>query len=280
MKEYKNGVFTGERALYGIKYAKISDSIFEDGESPLKECSGLDVSNCEFRWKYPLWYSHHIKVDKCTFLEMSRSGIWYTDDITITNSQINCPKLFRKCNKVTIVNSKMPNAQEFFWGSNDVTVSNVEAKGDYMFMNCHKVKVKDFKLEGNYAFDGASDIEIDNAYLDTKDSLWNTKNVIVRNSTIIGEYIGWNSENLVFINCKIDSIQAFCYIKNLTLIDCELYNTNLCFERCSGVHAIIKNEIESVKNPYSGYIKAKKIGEIILDKTIINPDLVIIETDE
>ncbi len=280
MKIYKDGTFTGERALYGIRNSIIENSIFEDGESPLKECSYLKVRNCEFRWKYPLWYCDNVDVRNCTFKEMSRSGIWYTKRITFTSCKIDAPKLFRKCEHVKLIDSDLPNGKEMFWGSYDVEVRNVKAKGDYMFMNCRKVKVKDFRLEGNYAFDGASDIEIDNAYLDTKDSFWNTKNVIVRNSTIIGEYIGWNSENLVFINCKIDSIQAFCYIKNITLINCELYNTNLCFERCSNVNVEVTNEIESVKNPYSGIIRAKKIGEIILDERVVDKRLIIIETKE
>lgn len=280
MSIYKDGTFTGERALYGIKDSIVENSIFEDGESPLKECSNLKVSNCEFRWKYPLWYCNNVEVDNCTLREMSRSGLWYTKNITLRNCKIEAPKLFRRCETVKLFDSDLPNGQEMFWNSFDVEVRNVKAKGDYMFMGSKKIKIKDFHLDGNYAFDGASDIEIDGAYLNTKDSFWNTKNVIVKNSTIIGEYIGWNSENLVFINCKIDSIQAFCYIRNITLINCELYNTNLCFERCSGVDVTVTNEIESVKNPYSGIIRAKKIGEIILDETIVNKNLILIKTEE
>ena len=200
MNSYKDGTFTGERALYGIRNSIIEKSIFEDGESPLKECSNLEVRNCEFRWKYPMWYGQNIKVYDCTLKEMSRSGIWYTKNITLQNCKIEAPKLFRKCETVKLFDSDLPNGQEMFWNCFDIELRNVKAKGDYMFMGSSKIKIKDFKLEGNYAFEGARDIEIDNAYLDSKDSFWNTKNVIVRNSTIIGEYIGWNSENLIFIN--------------------------------------------------------------------------------
>ena len=82
MKQFK-GTFTGERALYDIHDAEIVDSIFEDGESPLKECSDLSLRDVEFRWKYPLWYGSNIKCIRTTFREMSRSGIWYTNNISI-----------------------------------------------------------------------------------------------------------------------------------------------------------------------------------------------------
>ena len=41
MKEYRQQLFTGERALYAEKEACISDCIFDDGESPLKESQNI-----------------------------------------------------------------------------------------------------------------------------------------------------------------------------------------------------------------------------------------------
>ena len=46
---------TGERALFQSENLAVYDSVFEDGESPLKESSSLYLDNCLFRWKYPLW---------------------------------------------------------------------------------------------------------------------------------------------------------------------------------------------------------------------------------
>ena len=61
--------------------------------------------------------------------------------------------------------------------------------------------------------------------------------------------------------------------------NCKLLNTNLAFEY-SSVNADIKSNIDSVKNPTNGVIKAKKIGEIILDEKLIDPTKVKIEVDE
>ena len=54
MKEYRNEFFKGERALYGETDARIVDSIFDDGESPLKESKQIEVYDSQFKYKYPL----------------------------------------------------------------------------------------------------------------------------------------------------------------------------------------------------------------------------------
>ena len=54
--------FTGERALFGSKYLRVKDTIFDDGESPLKESHDIELVNSMFKWKYPLWYCEDITV--------------------------------------------------------------------------------------------------------------------------------------------------------------------------------------------------------------------------
>lgn len=43
MKEIYQGFFTGERALFQGEDLKIYDSIFDDGESPLKHSRNVDL---------------------------------------------------------------------------------------------------------------------------------------------------------------------------------------------------------------------------------------------
>ena len=45
---------TGERALFMGKNLDIYDTIFDDGESPLKESRGINLYGSMFKWKYPL----------------------------------------------------------------------------------------------------------------------------------------------------------------------------------------------------------------------------------
>lgn len=279
MQKFIQGLYVGERALYNTHDAEIIDSTFADGESPLKESSNLRLFNCIFKWKYPLWYCHNIHVNECSFLEMSRSGIWYTDNITIENSTIEAPKMFRRASKITLKNVTLPNASETLWNCQNIHLEEVSAKGDYFLMNSKDIVIKDFSLDGNYAFDGAKNVEIHHAKMLSKDSFWNCENVVVYDSTIIGEYLGWNSKNITFINCVIDSNQGMCYMDNIKMVNCKLLNTDLCFE-FSTVNAEINSNIDSVKNPISGTIKAKKIGELILDENLIDPSKTIIEEEK
>ena len=272
MKKFVQGLFEGERALYDTHDAEIIDSTFQNGESPLKECSNLVIKHCVFKWKYPLWYSEDICCNDTTLLETARSGIWYTKNITMCNCNISAPKTFRKAEKVKLFNCYIPNAIETFWNCKDITLEKVTATGDYFGLNVKGANIDDFQLIGNYAFDGGKNIVIKNAKLDSKDSFWNCENVTVIDSIIVGEYLGWNSKNVTFINCTIDSHQGMCYMDNVKLVNCKLLNTDLCFELCSNIDAEVISKIDSVKNPISGVIKAKGIKELILDKKYIDPD--------
>lgn len=271
MKKFKQQVFTGERALFAGHNLHVEHSIFEDGESPLKESRDIKVEESVFRWKYPFWYSKNVAVEGSLMLDGARAGIWYTDHININHMTIEAPKTFRRSTDITLDHVDMPNASETFWMCDGIVLNDVSAKGDYFAMNASNIKAEGLRLVGNYGFDGCKNVEISNSHLLSKDAFWNCENVVVRNSFITGEYIGWNSRNLTFIDCTIESLQGFCYIDGLTLKNCRLLKTNLAFEYCSNIDAEVTTVIDSIKNPISGTIQAKGIGEIIFDDPEVNP---------
>lgn len=273
---YENQRFTGERAKFAEKKSVFNNCIFDDGESPLKESSEIELNGTNFQWKYPLWYCSNVVADNCSFLEMARAGIWYTNDILMKNTLVEAPKIFRKCRHVVLEKVQLMNASETLWQCSAVMMNDVVAKGDYFAMNSSNIVANNFSLAGNYGFDSCSNIEINNSKLLSKDAFWNCENVIVRDSYICGEYLGWNSKNLYFENCVIESLQGLCYIDGLVLKNCKLLNTNLCFEYCANIQAEIDGDIVSVKNPISGMIVADKIGEIILESDKINPNQTLI----
>lgn len=270
-KVIKQEILTGERALFGQEDLEIYDSIFEDGESPLKECKKITIYNSMFRWKYPLWYSNHIKMKDCTIFEMGRAGIWYTSDIAIEDTMVEAPKNFRRCKNLTLKHVSMPNAEETLWNCEDVTMEHVVARGDYYAMNCKNMKITDFELYGNYSFDGCENVEIRNGKMLSKDAFWNSDHVTVYDSFISGEYLGWNAKNLTLINCTIESLQGLCYIDNLVMKNCKLIHTTLAFEY-STVDVDIVGKVDSVINPTSGSIRCDHIDQLILEKDKIDPD--------
>ena len=249
----------------------IEDTLFEDGESPLKESSDIQLVNSTFNWKYPLWYSKNIILKNCTLTGTARAGIWYTHNLKAVDCDIPAPKTFRRSTNIVLENVRMPNAQETLWRCNGVKMKNVTAQGDYICMNCEDMEIENFDLIGNYAFDGAKNITIKNSKLMTKDAFWNSENITVINSEIRGEYLGWNSKNLTFINCTLESLQGLCYIENLVLKNCKLINTTLAFEY-STVDADIDGGVDSVLNPSGGKISADYIGELIIERDKVDPE--------
>lgn len=270
-KEIKSEYFEGERPLFGARNLSVEDTIFGEGESPLKESENIELSGSMFQWKYPLWYSKNVTAKDCTWFEMARAGVWYTDDLTVKDALIEAPKNFRRCHRLSLDHVSMPNASETLWHCDGVILNEVAAKGDYFGMNSKNMVIHNLQLAGNYSFDGAKEVEIHNAKMLSKDSFWNSENVTVYDSYISGEYLGWNAKNLTLINCTIESLQGMCYVENLVMKNCKLLNTTLAFEY-STVDVEIKGHIDSVFNPASGIIRADSIGEITLDKDKIDPE--------
>lgn len=262
--------FSGERALFGTQDAVISECVFADGESPLKESKNIELYCDLFRWKYPLWYCNNVKIEGCTLFDTARAGIWYTNGLTVKDTVIEAKKTFRRCDGVVLENVTMTDAEETLWSCRNVSMKNVTAKGDYFAMNPENYEIDGLTLVGNYSFDGAKNLTVRNSKLMSKDAFWNSENVTVYDSFISGEYLGWNSRNLTLINCTVESLQGLCYIDNLVMKDCKLINTTLAFEY-SDADAEVVGNIDSVFNPSSGKISADSIGTLISQPERIDP---------
>ncbi len=270
MERIEREFLTGERALFNKSNLEIYNTIFDDGESPLKECRDIKLYGSMFRWKYPLWYGENFYLKDCVLFENARAGIWYTKNITIEDTVIEAPKTFRRCDGINLKNVAMPHAAETLWSCKNIKLENVTANGDYLAMNCENAEVSGLTLTGNYSFDGAKNVVVKDSKLLSKDAFWNSENVTVKNSFITGEYLGWNAKNLTLIDCTIESLQGLCYIDGLTVRNCRFVNTTLAFEY-STVDVEAAGEIDSIINPSGGIIKCGGIGILTLDKTKIDP---------
>lgn len=270
MEEIKQKILTGERALFAGSDLRVIDSIFMDGESPLKESRNIELEGCMFKWKYPLWYAKNISVRNTTWFEMARAGVWYTERMRVEDCAIEAPKNFRRCRALSLKNVSFANAAETLWSCDGVTLDGVVARGDYFAMNSRNMTVSGLTLYGNYSFDGVENVEVRDSRLLTKDAFWNSDHVTVVNSFISGEYLGWNARNLTLIDCTVESLQGMCYIDNLVMRNCRLLNTTLAFEY-STVEADISGRIDSVLNPSGGTIRADAIGELIIERDRIDP---------
>lgn len=270
MKKIGQERLTGERALFAARDCEIEETIFDDGESPLKESRNISLRACMFKWKYPLWYAKEIDVRDSTWFDMARAGVWYSERVRVTDCAIEAPKNFRRCHDLTLRHVSFANAAETLWECDGVTLSDVTAKGDYFAMNSRNMTADNLTLYGNYSFDGCRNLTVRNSRLLSKDAFWNCENVRAENCFISGEYLGWNTKRLTLVDCTVESLQGLCYVEDLVLRNCRLLNTTLAFEY-STVDAEIVGRVDSVKNPTSGRIVADEIGELILESERIDP---------
>ena len=190
MEKYRKingGTYTGERALFMLSNAEISDALFCDGESPLKESLNIDLLRCTFDWKYPLWYAKSINVTNSRLNFTARSGIWYTDNIVMNQCVIDAPKTFRKASRIALNSCSLEHADEALWFCKDIKLNCVTAKGNYLAMGSENIEVNHLELDGNYFLDGAKNVVVRDSTLNSKDAFWNTENVTVINCKIIGE---------------------------------------------------------------------------------------------
>ncbi len=267
-KLYENLTLDQERALYGIQHATVSHCLFSgpaDGESALKETHHVQIENCDFHLRYPMWHMNDSSMTGCTLTDTCRAALWYDRNLEITDCTLGGIKAVRECDNTIIRDSRI-NSQEFGWYCRQLSILGSEMVSEYPFLNSRNMTFDRFNMTGKYSFQYCQDVQIKNSHLKTKDAFWHSKNIRVEDSIIQGEYLGWYSENLHLIRCKIIGTQPLCYCKNLILEDCKMVDADLSFER-SEVQATIRGSIISVKNPLPGScILADEIGEIILEK--------------
>ena len=272
MEIIKDKEFEGERPLFGSRDLRLENVTIHAGESALKECRNIEAEGCRFEGKYPFWHVDGFKIKDCLFTEGARAALWYSQNLIMTDTLVEAPKMFREMKNLKLENVRIPNALETMWDCSDVTLNNVEVeKGDYIFMRSSNIVINNYRQQGNYSFQKCRNVEIHNAVLNTKDAFWETEDVTVYDSEIDGEYIGWHSKRLRLVRCHLKGTQPLCYAEDLVMEDCTMdSDCDLAFEY-STLKADIKGNIPSVKNPISGSITADAIGEVIIDKYVKAP---------
>lgn len=63
-------------------------------------------------------------------------------------------------------------------------------------------------------------------------------------------------------------------VKNLKLVNCEMVDTDLCFEK-SQVEATINSSVVSIKNPLEGKIVVPAVGKIIMDDENAHGEIIV-----
>lgn len=270
MNVIENKSYDEERALYNLKDAKVVKCIFagpEDGESALKEARNIEVDNCRFSLRYPMWHDDNFTLTNSVLDEFTRAPLWYAKHGVMKNVKISSVKALRECQDIEIKDSDI-DSREFGWKCDNIKLEDSKINSEYIFFDSSNIWINNLTFTGKYSFQYVNNLTITNSNLDTKDAFWHSKNVKVKNSIVKGEYLGWFSENLTLENCDIIGTQPLCYCTGLKLINCRMKDTDLAFEY-SDVEASIIGNAGSIKNPKSGSIVADEIGEVIKEGSIM-----------
>lgn len=264
MKKIENKSFDEERALYGCNGVHVLACSFDgpaDGESAFKEGKDILADKCYFNLRYPFWHDTGVTIHDCEMTQNCRAALWYSKDITITDTKLHGIKALRECANISMTGCSVQ-SPEFGWSSRNVRIKDSNAVGEYFMLRAEKLNFHKVTLQGKYSFQYITDSVFENCEFDTKDAFWHAKNVLVRNCVVKGEYLAWYCENVTFENCVIIGTQPLCYCKNLKLIDCEMREADLAFEK-SEVEATLRAPIISIKNPISGFIKVPSAEKIV-----------------
>lgn len=270
--------FEGERPLFECHGVRLEEVTIGDGESAIKECSDIEAENCHFWGKYPFWHVHGFKINNCQFDAGARSALWYSDHMTMTNTRIDGPKMFREMQQLKMENVVINDADETFWRCRDIEARNLELHdGTYPFMFSENIRIDGLKSDSKYVFQYCKNIELHHAHIVTKDSFWECENVTIYDSTLDGEYLAWHSKNVRLVNCHLAGEQLLCYADQLVLENCTFDAACDRVFEYSDVQADIRGHIENIKNPTSGHIVADSIGSVTIDKNVKQPANCIIE---
>lgn len=279
MELIKNKEFGGERPLFASHDLHLDHVTIREGESAIKECSNIKATDCRFEGNYPFWHVHGFVIERCYFDVGGRSALWYSDNLRMTDTKIDAPKMFREMDDIVIRNVEMTDADEVFWRCNRIDIKDLRLHGGtYPFMFSNDIKIDGLVSDSKYVFQYVKNVEIRNARITTKDAFWEVENVTIYDSELSGEYLGWHSHNLRLVNCHISGEQPLCYAHDLVLENCTFDPAcDRAFEY-STLKADIKGGITNIKNPASGRIEADSIGSITIDENIKKPaDCVIID---
>ena len=115
METIENKTFEGERPLFYKRDLTLRNIEILNGESGIKECSNIICSDSVFNGKYPFWHVDDCKISKCTFKEGARAAIWYSKNLSMTDTMVIAPKMFRKMENLCLDKVTFTDAKETMW---------------------------------------------------------------------------------------------------------------------------------------------------------------------
>ena len=201
------------------------------GERSLFKEENLSIDSSRFHdGESPLKESKNIRVKKTSF--EWKYPFWYSKNIKVKDS------IFQEMARSGIWYTKnislencIIEAPKEFRRSKRIKIINCEFKdAKETLWECENILIKDSSFIGDCLLMNSKDIEIENMKLDGNYCCDGAKNVVIKNSTLISKDSFWNAENVYVENSVIIGEYIGWNSKNVTFKNCKIEsNQGFCY---------------------------------------------------
>lgn len=175
---------------------EIEGELFE-GERALFKASNLTLKDCSFfNGESPLKESENIKIYNGVF--GYKYPIWYSKNVYVFDSTF------------------LDTARSGIWYTKDITIKDSTIAAPKLFRRCDGVKI------------------LNSTIPHADETLWNSKNIELKNVSACGNYFGFNSENINAEEFEITGNYVFDGAKNITVSNSKLISKD-AFWNCENV---------------------------------------------
>lgn len=192
-----------------------------------------------FTGERALFMSRDLELDYCTFAD-GESPLKESKNLNITNSLFQWKYPLWYCEHVTVSDSTMfEMARAGIWYTNDLTMKNITYEAPKGFRRCDGVSLENVTL------------------VHAEETLWNCKNVSLKNVTAKGDYFGMNTENLEIDGFTLVGNYSFDGCKNVTVRNAKMLSKD-AFWNCENVTV------------YDSFISGEYFGWNAKNVTLVN----------
>ncbi|MBO4354291.1 MAG: DUF3737 family protein [Clostridia bacterium] len=211
-----------------IKEYKNTDFV---GERPLFGSDGIYVENCSFAdGESPIKESRDVTVNGCTF--KWKYPMWYGKNIRVENTTLlEMARAGMWYTNGISFDGCTVHAPKSFRVCDGVKLADcVFSNAAETLWNCRNISIKNVSANGDYFAMNSENVEVDGLKLDGNYSFDGAKNVVVRSSVLNSKDAFWNSENVTVYDSVIVGEYLGWNSKDLTLINCDIESLQgLCY---------------------------------------------------
>ncbi|MCH5148143.1 MAG: DUF3737 family protein [Clostridiales bacterium] len=197
-----------------------------------------------------LFASKELYIEDCLFID-GESPLKESSDIELNKSTFNWKYPLWYCRNIKVENCKLTETgRAGIWYTHNISMKNCNIEAPKTFRrssgialenitmpnasetlwNCKDVTIKNVTAKGDYLAMNCENMQIDNLELLGNYAFDGAKNIEIRNSKLMTKDAFWNAENITVYNSHITGEYMGWNSKNLTFIDCTLESLQgLCY---------------------------------------------------